>query len=165
MEHCFGCAPGLRASQPSRYSLWGMGRIRLSGSRTGTRARGLHLVVSGAFRQPALWLGNLETRLLAVDFQCRCRTGETGYKSCPPDLTQSAVSYSYTFALGRPKTTLGCHRQLSFTAPKSEVEGGYIPLRCLLLRRGMVGFGGKKWGQTKAWGSVHFLYIQTANQI
>lgn len=79
---------GLRAAQPSRYSpcgAWGgapTGRVTLSGS--GTRARGLHLVVSvKRSDNPSLWLGNLETSLLAVDVQNRCRMGETGIHVLP----------------------------------------------------------------------------------
>lgn len=164
----------LRASQPSRYShcgAWGgapTGRVRLSGSGTGTRARGLHLIISVELSDnPSLWLGNLETSLLAVDVQNRCRMGETGIQVLPS--RPHPVSHVLFLHLCSWETQnysrMPAIRQVSFIAPKSEVEGSYMPLRCLLLRRGMVGFGEEKWGQTKAWGSVHFLYIQTANQI
>ena len=68
--------------------------------------------------------------------------------------------------LGDPKLFWDAIRPFSFSSwLQSDSEGSHLPLDAFYcLRQGMVGLG-KKQGQTKIWGSLHFLYIQTANQI
>lgn len=44
-----------------------------------------------------------------------------GEESCPhppPDFNQSAMSYSYTFVLGRPKIILGCQKAVDLHVSK-----------------------------------------------
>lgn len=71
------------------------------------------------------------------------------------------MSY-YTFVLRRPEIILGYQKAVDLPGSKDLDSGQLLPLRYFLLpRKGMMGFGEKK----EVWGSVHFLYIQTAHQI
>lgn len=84
-------------------------------------------------------------------------------------LTQSAMSYSYTFVLGRPKGIPRWRKTIQpfFMAPKREVEGRHFPSDALLPNEGKAGLGKKSGGRQKLGDQFTFsiFRLQTKHNI
>lgn len=88
MEHCLSCAPGTAGFPALPLLPLGMGRSAHWEDKTQwfmNRDKGqrLQVVVSVFSENPSIWLGNLETSLLYLDFQNKYKMGETGIRILP----------------------------------------------------------------------------------